>query len=1076
MKRPVTVGVVLGLLVVLLWSASPVGAQAPEVPSSPLILAPGGFGTATGDLAHPAIAPGFPFSTGMAASVALGAPSLATVYSGTINASHFGGAPEYATTDQQGDVWVTDFAGNRALEFRAPFTTGEAASVVIGQRSFTGALPGTSAANLTNPGAAAVDSHGDLWVADFGNNRVLEFVPPFTDGMSATLVLGQSSFTGNVGGTTAVNLTFPVGMAFDPHGDLWLADDGNNRILEFTPPFSKGMAASLVLGQSTFAGNQPGLSATNLSAPIDVAATQNTVWVADQSNDRVVGYTAPFSNGETATLLLGQTSFTTTGATGAAAMGSTLSVSVDPHGDLWVSDTGHNRVLAFTPPFPTFEAPLVALGQSTLTGNQPGLSAVNESFPFGAEVAPSGALWVTDEMNSRLLEYVPTVYPLTVNEVGLPAGTPWSATVDTTPVSGVGSFHFSVTNGTHTLNVPPVAGYRPSPAFSTFPVNGGPVTETVTFSAAPPNPFSPGMAATLVIGQINFTSNSVATFNAANASAFTGHDNYAAIFDTKGDLWVADADGNRILEFLPPFSNGMAASLVLGETNFVGTISGISATNLSFPDGLAFAPNGDLWVSDAGNNRVVAFAPPFSDGEAASLVLGQSTFTGRLAGHSAVNLSDPAELTYYNNALWVAEYGNNRVVEYPAPFSTGEAVTLVLGQAGLGGFLSATTAVNESSPGAIAFDAKGDAWVADDGNSRALEYPAPLSTGEAATVVLGQPSFTVSNSVYPQSFSDDNGIWMDAHGNLWVADSSDNRVLEFSGPTFVTNETPSLVVGQGNLSTFGGATTRTGEYYPTLALTDSNGDLWVVDADNARVLEYAPTTYTLKFTETGLPSGTSWAVSVNGTLHGSSSSTVSLSAKNGTYAWNTSLAGWISSNGNVAVNGANVSVAVTFVPFTYAVTFTESGLPSGTSWSVTFGGSTLSATAPASISFTSPNGSTSYSVGSVSGYTASPSSSSVLVKGGPQSVTVTFSKTSSSGGSFPGGLTGLILIVVVVVVVAALAALLLMRRRRKGPTAGGPQAWTPPAGSPPPGAAPPGATSPPPAPGTPPAGPPPGAM
>jgi len=77
----------------------------------------------------------------------------------------------------------------------------------------------------------------------------------------------------------------------------------------------------------------------------------------------------------------------------------------------------------------------------------------------------------------------------------------------------------------------------------------------------------------------------------------------------------------------------------------------------------------------------------------------------------------------------------------------------------------------------------------------------------------------------------------------------------------------------------------------------------------------------------------------------------------------------------------------------YTVTFTESGLPSKTSWSVTLNGNLESSTGT-SISFTEPNGTYSYSVGSVSGYTSSPSSGKVTVKGVPIGVPITFTVTT----------------------------------------------------------------------------------
>ena len=81
-------------------------------------------------------------------------------------------------------------------------------------------------------------------------------------------------------------------------------------------------------------------------------------------------------------------------------------------------------------------------------------------------------------------------------------------------------------------------------------------------------------------------------------------------------------------------------------------------------------------------------------------------------------------------------------------------------------------------------------------------------------------------------------------------------------------------------------------------------------------------------------------------------------------------------------------------PTSYPVTFTESGLPSGTSWSVTFNGQTTTSTST-TVSFSVVDGTYSYTIGAVSGYTSSPSSGSVTVNGASQGVSIAFSASSS---------------------------------------------------------------------------------
>jgi hypothetical protein len=107
------------------------------------------------------------------------------------------------------------------------------------------------------------------------------------------------------------------------------------------------------------------------------------------------------------------------------------------------------------------------------------------------------------------------------------------------------------------------------------------------------------------------------------------------------------------------------------------------------------------------------------------------------------------------------------------------------------------------------------------------------------------------------------------------------------------------------------------------------------------------------------------------------------------------------SSGSVAVRGADASRSITFSPAsatTYGVTFTESGLPSGTNWSVTFRGFQKSSTSD-TIQFAAANGTYKFIVGPVVGYNATPSSGNVSVTGTSVFQGISFASTSSSSSS-----------------------------------------------------------------------------
>ena len=147
------------------------------------------------------------------------------------------------------NVLIADAGNDRILIFNSPIQNGENAATVLGQADFTSAVPATTATGLYSPVGAIADAEGNIWVSDWGGSRILEYKQPISDGMAASLVIGQTSFTANGQSASSTGLSTPHGIIFDKSGNLWIADSCNNRVLEFVPPFSTGMSASLTLGQ-----------------------------------------------------------------------------------------------------------------------------------------------------------------------------------------------------------------------------------------------------------------------------------------------------------------------------------------------------------------------------------------------------------------------------------------------------------------------------------------------------------------------------------------------------------------------------------------------------------------------------------------------------------------------------------------------------------------------------------------------------------------------------------------------------------------------------------------------------------
>jgi len=356
---------------------------------------------------------------------------------------------------------VPDYANNRVLIYDAPFSTNLSASVVLGQADFT---HGTSApsyqANTMTPVGVATDSSGNLYVADFEGCRILQFKPPFTNNMNASVVIGEPDFTTRSCTASANTIEFPLAEAIDIHGNLWVAErNTTSRILEFVPPFTNGMSASVVIGQTSltsFQGcNQGGAASASTNCGSEGLTTDASgdLWVSDSSNERVLEFKPPFTNGMAASVELGQpsaTAFTSTTANNGGISASTvddpIGMAFDASGNLWLADAFNQRVLKYSPPFSNGMAASMELGQpsgTAFTTNTINTSQSGFKYPIGVSFDSSGNMVVTDIQNNRIVIFEP----------------PFSNGMNATLVLGQANFTTGTVNqggtaGANTLNQP----------------------------------------------------------------------------------------------------------------------------------------------------------------------------------------------------------------------------------------------------------------------------------------------------------------------------------------------------------------------------------------------------------------------------------------------------------------------------------------------------------------------------------------------------------------------------------------------------------------------------------------------
>lgn len=184
-----------------------------------------------------------------------------------------GGTGSSMAVDALGNLYVNDFWNNRVLKYINPFLTDTVADEVWGQTDFTGktcnrGLGSPNASTLcfnwgnSNNWTAGVelDALGNLWVVDNGNNRVLRFPP---GSHQADLVIGQPNFTSRGEGTGLNQFSDPNTARVNSRGWLYVGDHKNGRVLVFEPPFTTGMSGRVFGEDIAWPGGiefEPGVS------------------------------------------------------------------------------------------------------------------------------------------------------------------------------------------------------------------------------------------------------------------------------------------------------------------------------------------------------------------------------------------------------------------------------------------------------------------------------------------------------------------------------------------------------------------------------------------------------------------------------------------------------------------------------------------------------------------------------------------------------------------------------------------------------------------------------------------------
>lgn len=798
--------------------------------------------------------------------------------------------PLAVTLDSSGNLYISDTGNARIRKVDTSSTITTVAG--NGTAAFTGDGALATAAGLSTPAGIALDSSGNLLVADSGNQRIRRVALATTKTIDT--VAGDFHFHGENGSAATALLFNPSGAAIDSASNLYFADSGNNRVRKLTP---SGIISTVAgTGIAGFSGDNGQATTAQLNGPRGVAIDgAGNVLIADTGNNRI----RKVANG-IITTVGGNGNPGTTGDNGsatAATIFAPTNVAVDAAGNIYISTSNKIRKITATTNIISTVAGTGAFG---FAGE--GTAAVNALLrsPNGIAFDKGGLLYFADSSNHIIRKIdgsgnISTVAGIPANPGSSGDGGPANQARLSGPVAiafdSTGNLYitenFRVRRMTTDGSISTIAGN----GFSGFAGDGGlAINATVSFPGGGIAVNSKGVAYFADPGN-NRIRSLTPLVPAKLAIANGNNQSQPAGTRLQGPLIVSVSDNNgvpvpgvtvsfSVTSGTATLSANTATSLLDGTASVGVTLGGTSgpiaiaasalglssvtfnvmATDspvLTPPDVTAYNINtvaGSFPPEDNIPATAVLLQSPFGvlvdtsanlyisdrgkhrirkitvDGTSQTFAgTGQPGFSGDGGPANAAQLTSPAQMAIDGQGnIYVADPPNNRVRKI-APDGTISTVAGT-GQAGFGGDGGPATAAQLRSPIGIAVDSAGNLFIADSSNFRVRKVTAD---GAISTIAgTGRPGFAGDGGRATAAFVWPTVLALDASGNLLIAESNNNRVRKIDGngiiTTFAGNGTPSFA-GDGGPAASAQLSTPQG-----LAV-DTAGNVYISDGGNYRI-------------------------------------------------------------------------------------------------------------------------------------------------------------------------------------------------------------------------------------------------
>jgi uncharacterized protein (TIGR03437 family) len=656
------------------------------------------------------------------------------------------GVPNFLTSDASGNLFFIDQNTVLRLDAVSGLITQVAGN---GSSGYTGDNGPATSATLKDPQGLAVDSAGNLYIADSRNNVIREV----SNGVITTVAGNGTAGSGCLNGpAVSAQLNFPSWVALDSAGNLYISDTLEYCVRKVSNGTMTTVAGS---GQNAYSGDGGPAVSARMGPPEGIALdSHGNLYIADSANNVIREVTA--SNGTISTIAGNNQCCVFSGAGGpaTAAEFSAWDIAVDSAGNVFASD-GYDLILEISNNTLTIVAGIYAPAPGYGGDGGPAASA-RLNAPQAIALDAHGNLYIADQGNGRIRE----ISGGTINTI---AGTgqdgnngPATAAVINSAfiaVDAAGDLYFSQPDNFVVSKVSAATGIITTVAGNGTP--GGVKSESGVLANGAPLDIPLGVA-----------------------------------LDPAGNLYIADDNFLQILEV-----SGGVLTAIAGNGQFgIAGVGGPAITaDLLGPSGIALDSAGDIYFSDDTDVSGTVGGPPLSFNPLQDRIMKISNGTlTQVAGNGSrgaegdggpaisAQLLGPQGLAMDSAGnLYIADTGNQKIRKITA--ETG-IITTVAGTGAKGFFGDNGQAISAELKGPmdVAVDSSGNIYIADSGNFSIRK----VSSNGIITTIAGTGKFGFSGDGGPATNAQlyfPNGVAVDASGRVYIADGPHVRVLTPAG-------------------------------------------------------------------------------------------------------------------------------------------------------------------------------------------------------------------------------------------------------------------------------------------------------